>query len=239
MILREKYLECSDRELAEKWLPGRTENAIERRRARLGLTKKKKEISKNGRLEVITGPMFAGKTEELMRRLERARFAKKSFMTFKSSLDTRYDKTMIVSHSKRTMEAIPIPSGITCAQFFDQFGKEIEKVEIIAFDEAQFFRKKEFLKIIRELLRQGKRVIIAGLDLTFKGEPFGPMPELLALADEVIKLTAICEICGNPATKTQRLINGKPVVSGPTVIVGAKEGEITYRAVCNAHFIWK
>lgn len=190
------------------------------------------------RLEVITGPMFAGKTEELIRRLRRGKIAQKIILLFKPSTDNRYDEKEVVSHNLMSWPSVPLPPDISAATFFSQFGSKIKKAQIIAFDEAQFFQKDQFLLIILKLLKKGKRVIISGLDLTFQGKPFGSMPELLSLADEVLKLTAICEVCGEPATKTQRLFKGKPLTSGPEVIIGGKEGEIRYIPVCNKHFLW-
>jgi len=176
-------------------------------------------------LEVITGCMFSGKTEELVRRLRRAVIAKKETIAIKPALDTRYDLVAVVSHSGFSFNAIPVedPKSILGMA---------KDAEVVGIDEAQFFTG-ELVPVIRELLQNKKRVIVAGLDLDFRGEPFGIMPTLLALADEVTKLHAICSVCGNIATKTQRLINGRPArYDDPTILVGGLE---TYEARCNLH----
>jgi Thymidine kinase len=186
-----------------------------------------------GRLEIITGPMFAGKSEELMRRINRAKIANKSVVVFKPDIDTRYSTVEIVSHSGAKCSAIPIPPQILFGQLKGKYPK-IKETNVVAFDEGQFFGS-QFPEICERLVKEGKRVIVAGLDLNFRGEPFGPMPILLALADEVLKLTAICSVCGEPATRTQRLIGGKPASSkSPEVLIGGKE---TYEARCREHWI--
>jgi thymidine kinase len=186
-----------------------------------------------GKLEVITGPMFAGKSEELLRRVKRAEIAKKSVIIFKPEIDIRYSRVEIVSHSGERRLAIPIPPQISFEQLIERY-PQIKEAEVVAFDEAQFFGP-QFPEICERLVKEGKRVIVAGLDLNFKGEPFGPMPILLALADEVSKLTAICTVCGEPATRTQRLINGKPAPkNSPEILIGGAE---TYEARCRKHWI--
>ncbi len=179
-----------------------------------------------GRLEVIAGPMFSGKTEELIRRLRRAVIAKQKVQVFKPALDNRYAETAVASHAGGVFEAIPL--------------KEIGELEshlkadttVVGIDEAQFFSE-EITAIVQRLADRGVRVIVAGLDMDFRGEPFGPMPALLAQADQVDKLQAICVVCGFPASRSQRLINGKPArYDDPIVIVGASE---MYEARCRAH----
>ncbi|MGC9019249.1 MAG: thymidine kinase [Candidatus Bipolaricaulaceae bacterium] len=187
-----------------------------------------------GKLEVITGPMFAGKTDELLRRVERARIAKKTVALFKPELDTRYASDRVVAHNGRSLPCHLLPTNLSPAVFSALIPKELrETTEVFAFDEAHFFGP-EFPELCELLVRQGKRVIVAGLDLNFRGEPFGPMPRLLALADEVLKLTAVCTICGNPATRSQRLINGKPATEGPEVLIGGLE---SYEPRCREHFL--
>lgn len=181
-----------------------------------------------GRLEVITGPMYAGKTEELLRRIIRCMIAKKTVLVFKPEIDTRYSLTKIVTHNKREFPCLLLPIDISFSELILRY-PEIKKTEVIGFDEAQFFSDK-FPEICENLVAMGKRVIVAGLDLDFKGDPFGPIPTLLALADEVLKLTAICQKCGNLATRTQRLINGKPAPkTAPVIQVGGQE---SYEARC-------
>lgn len=186
-----------------------------------------------GRLEVITGPMFAGKTEELLRRVERARIAKKKVFLFKPELDTRYAHDQVVTHNGRSFPCSLLPVDLDPQGFGRRAPREWEAAEVLAFDEAHFFGP-EFPQLCEALVRKGKRVIVAGLDLNFRGEPFGPMPVLLALADEVVKLSAVCTVCGSPATRSQRLRDGRPVTEGPEILVGGLE---TYEPRCREHFI--
>lgn len=186
-----------------------------------------------GRLEVITGPMFAGKTEELLRRLERARIARKTVILCKPELDTRYAHDRVVTHNGRSFPCFILPVNVHVLTFATYVPKEaLERAEVVAFDEANFFGP-DFPELCEILVHRGKRVIVAGLDLNFRGEPFGPMPVLLALADEVLKLSAVCTVCGNPATRSQRLLSGRPVTDGPEVLVGGLE---TYEPRCREHF---
>ncbi len=176
-----------------------------------------------GSLTVITGSMFSGKTEELIRRLRRALYARRSVLVFKHALDTRSDLTEIRSHNGVPHEAIAISTS----------GELLEGVEpetdVVAVEEAQFFDE-GIVDACRRLADSGYWVIVAGLDMDFRGEPFGPMPMLLAEADEVVKLRAICARCGRDASRSQRLIDGKPApASAPTILVGAQE---TYEARC-------
>jgi len=179
-----------------------------------------------GSIEVITGSMFSGKTEELIRRLRRARIAKQRIQVFKPSLDTRYGSDRVTSHSGTEFEAKPVGSA-------REIGGQIEEeTTVVAVDEAQFLDA-ELASVLHELADRGLRVIVAGLDTDFRGEPFGPMPELMAEAEKVDKLQAICMICGEPASRTQRLINGQPARrDDPVVVVGASE---LYEARCRRH----
>jgi thymidine kinase len=188
----------------------------------------KKNI-KGGRLDVICGPMFAGKSEELVKRLRRFKIAGIIFKVFNHALDIRYSKNSIASHSKDSWKAY----GIADPQ--EILKKVTKRTQIVVIDEVQFFNK-EILTVINELLLQKKHVIVAGLDTNFRGEPFGTMPDLLALADgEIVKLKAVCAICKKwTATRTQRILqNGKPApFSDPLVKIGALD---LYQARCRAH----
>lgn len=178
-----------------------------------------------GRLEVICGPMFSGKSEEMIRRLIRHQIADRKVIVFVPEIDDRYEVGKVRSHSGYSFDAVPIPAkGI---------GYEIpEPIHVIAFDEAQFFGYQWLVNAAQDAVRNGKIVMAAGLDTTYRAEPFGAMPHLLAIADRVTKLTAICAVCKNEATKTQRLVDGEPAPrSGPTVQVG---GFDTYEARCNS-----
>jgi thymidine kinase len=183
-----------------------------------------------GRLEVIAGCMFAGKTEELLRRVERARIGKKHVLVMKPENETRYSETEVVTHYGRSVACHRVPLDISLETLEKRFGPEFDQIEVVAFDDAQFFDESQFPLLCEELVKKGKRVIVAGLDLDFKGDPFGPMAKLLALADEVLKLQAVCVKCGKPATRTQRLIDGKPVSrNSPVIIVGGLD---LYEARC-------
>jgi thymidine kinase len=177
-----------------------------------------------GRIEVITGPMFSGKSEELIRRLKRAQIAKRRVTCFKPDLDIRYHRTAIASHSAQTLEALPVSN---MEELKAVLMPMVEAVEVVGIDEAQFFDP-SLVSLSNELVHLGKRVIIAGLDTTFTGKPFAPMPELLAIADEVLKLSAVCMQCGAPAVHTQRLGSNQTLV-----LVGAAG---VYEARCRACF---
>lgn len=151
-----------------------------------------------GFVEVICGSMFSGKTEELLRRLKRAQFARQKVQVFKPSVDTRYSQNHVTSHDSSQVESIPIKNASELLEFLDP------STRVVGIDEAQFFDR-EIIRITEELAYRGMRVIVAGLDLDFKGKPFGAMPELLALAESVTKLTAVCAVCGAPATRSQRI----------------------------------
>ncbi len=179
-----------------------------------------------GWMEVICGSMFSGKTEELIRRLKRAVIARQMVQVFKPSLDDRYDAVQVASHSGTYFGAVPV-------QGVDEMRAQIRpEAEVVAIDEAQFFEA-DLVEFCRELADRGCRVIVAGLDQDFRGEPFGPMPQLMAEAEQVDKLQAICLVCGAPASRTQRLINGVPAsYDDPIILVGATEN---YEARCRKH----
>jgi thymidine kinase len=176
-----------------------------------------------GRIEAICGPMFSGKSEELIRRLKRAMIAKKRVACFKPRLDSRYHSSAIASHSQQILEAIPVVNidGIRAHL------EASEACDVIGIDEAQFFEPR-IVGFVNNLVADGMRVIVAGLDTTFEGVPFVPMPDLMAIADEVLKLTAVCIRCGAPAIHTQRLSGGTS-----RVVVGAAG---LYEAHCRACF---
>jgi thymidine kinase len=179
-----------------------------------------------GSVEVITGSMFCGKTDELIRRLRRASIARQKVQVFKPAIDYRYAVHKVTSHAGNDYEAIPIKQAGEILSHLE------EGTTVVAIDEAQFFDD-EIIDIAQELADQGMRVIVAGLDTDFRGEPFGPMPVLMAEAEHVDKLQAICMVCGEPASRTQRIINGKPArYDEPVVIIGAAE---LYEARCRKH----
>jgi thymidine kinase len=177
-----------------------------------------------GRLEVITGPMFSGKSEELIRRLKRARIARQRVACFKPDIDLRYHRTAIASHSSQTHEAVTVAS---VERLREELAPQLAEVEVIGIDEAQFLDE-SIIPLALELVHLGKRVLIAGLDTTYKGDPFGPIPNLMAISDEVTKLSAVCMVCGAPAIHTQRLGQSQELV-----VVGAAE---LYEARCRACF---
>lgn len=181
--------------------------------------------NKIGRIEVICGPMFAGKTEELIRRVKRMEYAKKKYLVFKPTIDNRYSTCEVVSHNKKRTNAINIDINNP-----NMVSKYItEDISALVFDEVQFFNE-SLLKIVKDYASKGLRIICAGLDKDFLGNPFGIMPNLLALADEVTKLTAICMVCGEEATETQRIIDGHPAYDDDDVVlIGATE---SYEARC-------
>lgn len=179
-----------------------------------------------GSIEVITGSMFCGKTDELIRRLRRATIARQKLQVFKPAIDTRYAVEKVKSHAGTEFAAIPVQGA----------GEILSRLEsdttVVGIDEAQFFDS-EIIDIAQMLADRGLRVIVAGLDTDFRGEPFGPMPVLMAKAEIVDKLHAICMVCGEPASRTQRLVNGEPAhYHDPVVIVGAAE---LYEARCRQH----
>ena len=177
-----------------------------------------------GRIEVIVGPMFSGKSEELIRRLKRARIARQRVACYKPDIDLRYHRTSIASHSDQTHEACTVTSveHLKAALF-----PQLNDIDVIGIDEVQFLDA-DIIPLIVDLVHLGKRIILAGLDTTFNAEPFGPVPALMAIADEVAKLSAVCMVCGQPAIHTQRL--GQ---SQERVLVGAAG---LYEARCRTHF---
>jgi thymidine kinase len=190
------------------------------------LLRSKKMKHHTGSVEVICGSMFCGKTDELIRRLRRATIAKQKVQVFKPAIDDRYGVMKVASHAGSVFEAIPIQNA----------GQILEKLDrdttVVGIDEAQFLDG-AVVEIVDGLAANGVRVIVAGLDLNFKGEPFGCMPVLMARAEQVEKLQAICMVCGEPASRTQRLVNGKPArFNDPVIIVGASE---MYEARCREH----
>ena len=183
-------------------------------------------IQHPGSLEVICGSMFSGKTEELIRRLRRAVIARQKIQVFKPAIDARYNASKVTSHSGADFEALPINNS---SEILTHLRTD---TTVIAVDEAQFFDE-GIVDVVQSLADSGLRVIVAGLDSDFRGQPFGSMPVLLALAENVTKLHAICMVCGEEATRTQRLVNGKPAsFYDPVVIVGASE---MYEARCRKH----
>lgn len=155
---------------------------------------------KSGFIHIVTGGMFSGKTEELIRIVKRAKIAKQKVMVFKPAMDIRYDENDVVSHSKNYFRATPLEKIQDLYQF------DLSDVDLIGIDEAQFFGD-DIVEICGQLANNGKRVVIAGLDLDYRGVPFGPMPRLLAIAEYVEKMHAICTVCGNPASRSQRTLS--------------------------------
>lgn len=182
-----------------------------------------------GRVEVICGSMFCGKTEELIRRIRRATIARQTVQVFKHSLDNRYEGvTKVSSHDGQHLAAQHISFSGDLLPFVTP------STTVVALDEVQFFDD-GIIDVIQQLANRDIRVIVAGLDLDFRGEPFGMMPELMSIAEEVTKLHAICVVCGEPASRTQRLVNGKPAhYDDPIILVGAEE---SYEARCRKHHV--
>ena len=179
-----------------------------------------------GSIEVITGSMFCGKTDELIRRLRRATIARQKVQVFKPVIDTRYAVEKVTSHAGSEFDALPVQEA---REILERLEKD---TTVVGIDEAQFFDD-EIIPITQKLADQGLRVIVTGLDTDFRGEPFGPLPVLMAKAEVVDKLHAICMVCGEAASRTQRLVNGKPAnYHDPVVIVGAAE---LYEARCREH----
>lgn len=176
-----------------------------------------------GRIELICGSMFSGKTEEMIRRLRRAVIARQSVQAFKPAIDQRYHVERVTSHNGLDFDAQPVAGA---AEILANLRPE---TTVVGIDEVQFFDP-AIVSVCEQLAEQGKRVICAGLDMDFRGVPFGPMPELLARAELVDKLHAICVVCGEEASRTQRLIEGRPArYDDPVVLVGASE---VYEARC-------
>ncbi len=182
----------------------------------------------HGKLEVICGSMFSGKSEELIRRLRRAEYARQQVQVFKHAWDDRKTTDHVHAHSGAQLGAIPVDTPATLETLV------APQAEVIGIDEVQFFSS-DIIAVIMRLLQAHKRVIVAGLDLDFRGVPFSCVPALLAIADEVIKLKAVCMVCGNDAHYTQRLVNGQPArFDDPIVVVGAEE---CYQARCRTCYL--
>ncbi len=177
--------------------------------------------SRSGWIEVIVGSMFSGKTEELIRRLNRAKLANQRVEIFKPKIDTRYSAEDVVSHNENAIQSTPVDTSINILMLSSN-------VEVIGIDEAQFFDK-ELAKVCDELANQGVRVIVAGLDMDYKGKPFGPMPDLLATAEYITKVHAICMKCGNLAQYTHRKTH-----DDKRVLLGEKN---IYEPLCRNCFI--
>ena len=175
---------------------------------------------KKGWIEVICGSMFSGKTEELIRRLNRAKIANQAVQIFKPTIDTRYDETEVVSHNKNTISSTPVNSSLNILLMAGD-------ASVIGIDEAQFFDS-ELIFVCEKLAEQGVRVIVAGLDMDYLGKPFGPMPALMAIAEYVTKVHAICMVCGDIATHSFRKINNASLV-----MLGEQD---TYEARCRYCF---
>ena len=183
----------------------------------------------SGRIEVICGSMFCGKTEELIRRVRRGIIARQKVKVFKPEIDDRYGIQRITSHTGQSVDAIPVKDSGDILELANG------ETTMVAIDEAQFFDDGIVNAVQRLADEYDIRVIIAGLDTDFRGEPFGTMPHLLSIAEEVIKLQAICVVCGESASRTQRLVNGRPAAfDDPIIMVGAQE---SYEARCRQHHV--
>jgi len=185
------------------------------------------DLATRGHVEVICGPMFSGKTEELIKRLRRARIARQRVLVFKPKIDDRYDATDVVSHSAARIDSIPIAHS-----------KEPTAVAVIGIDEAQFFDE-GIVDVAERLADRGARVVVAGLEQDYLGRPFGPMPRFLVLADMVTKQLSVCMVCGAPASKSQRVHKDAALLSGPgrkndTILVG---GGDAYEARCRRCYV--
>lgn len=184
---------------------------------------------REGTVEVITGVMFSGKSEELLRRVRRAMIARRKIQVFKSQLDDRYSGIhTISSHDGRHVEALPVSNSRDVAEYVES------DTDVVAVDEVQFMDD-GIVEVVNDLADRGIRVIVSGTDMDFRGLPFGPIGPLLAVAEKIDKLHAICVVCGELATRNQRLIDGRPApAEGPTIQVGGME---SYEARCRAHHI--
>ncbi|MEH7352191.1 thymidine kinase [Neobacillus drentensis] len=183
-------------------------------------------MKQSGWVEVICGSMFSGKSEELIRRVRRAQFAKQKIAVFKPKIDNRYSDQCVVSHNGSSFHATPISHSIEILHHVEA------DMDIIAIDEIQFFDE-GIVRVVQQLADSGHRVVCAGLDTDFRGEPFGQMPALMAIAESVTKLQAVCTVCGSPSSRTQRLIDGRPAsYHDPVILVGAAEA---YEPRCRHH----
>lgn len=177
----------------------------------------------SGWIEVVCGSMFSGKTEELIRRVRRAKIAKQNVQVFKPAIDSRYSLQEVTSHNGVQIDAIPVGSVEAMTGLIEP------DTTVVALDEVQFYDG-DVIGLCDDLADRGVRVIVSGLDMDFRGEPFGPVPALMARAERVDKLQAICVVCGQAASRTQRLIDGQPATFGdPIILVGASE---VYEARC-------
>ena len=186
---------------------------------------------KDGWIEVITGPMFAGKTEELLRRIKRLEYAKKNIIVFKPLIDARYADDEVVSHNKNRTKSINISKAREILSYVTI------DTDVVAVDEVQFLDD-EVIDILDYLADQGKRIIVSGLDTDFRAEVFGFMGRLIAISESVTKLSAVCVKCSAPATRTQRIVDGKPArYLDPIVLIGASE---SYEARCrDCHRVYR
>lgn len=175
-----------------------------------------------GWIEVVVGSMFSGKTEELIRRVRRAEFAKLKVQVFKPVIDNRYKEKEVTSHNMNTVDAVPLNN---IDEIWDHLNS---KTRVVGIDEGQFFDSK-IVQVVQDLADRGLRVIIAGLDTDWKGQPFEPMPTLMAIAENVTKQHAVCMVCGAPASRTQKTSGGDSQIE-----VGAAE---SYEARCREHFV--
>ncbi|MDR5659742.1 thymidine kinase [Serpentinicella sp. ANB-PHB4] len=182
------------------------------------------EYSQIGSIEMIVGPMYAGKSEELLRRVNRAKIAGLKVLLFKPGIDDRYTLDSVACHSGKTMKCVPVESAKEVREYIKDAA-----YDVLAIDEVQFLGE-DIIEVCKEAADSGKRVICSGLDMDFKGGAFQIVPEIMAIAEQVTKLTAICMVCKKPATRTQRLVNGQPAkYSDPIIMVGAEE---SYEARC-------
>ena len=184
------------------------------------LEKDKNNSLRTGWIEVICGSMFSGKTEELIRRLNRAKIARQKVEVFKPSVDIRYDEVDVVSHDEKKTSSIPVQNASQILFYAEDY-------EVIGIDEAQFFDE-ELVNVCNTLAESGKRVVVSGLDMDFKGDPFGPMPALMAVAEYVTKVHAVCIRCGNPANYSHRTIPDEKLV-----VLGEKDN---YEPLCRKCF---
>ncbi|GAA0358156.1 thymidine kinase [Bacillus horti] len=175
------------------------------------------EVKQNGWIELICGSMFSGKSEELIRRVQRAQFAKQQVQVFKPVIDNRYSQVSVVSHKGSSQVAQPVSTAAEIIELVEPH------TDCVAIDEVQFFDE-DIVQAAQTLADRGIRIICAGLDQDFRAEPFGPIPQLMSVAEYVTKLHAICSSCGSLASRTQRLINGEPAhYNDPIILVGASE----------------
>lgn len=182
------------------------------------------EYSKNGSIEIIVGPMYAGKSEELIRRINRARIAELKVLAFKPKIDNRYNKDSITSHNGKQADCVAVDTSQEILEYIKD-----KEYDLLAIDEVQFFDE-GIIELCQLEADKGKRIICSGLDMDFRAEPFKVVPQLMSIAEHVSKLTAVCMVCKLPATRTQRLVNGQPAkYSDPIILVGAKED---YEARC-------